>query len=167
MRSEEAAGLKWEHVNMEKGELYIPDTKNRQPLHVPLSRQSLAILKQRQEHCTIGSPFVFPSLPRPQCLNKTGHVRLMAAELKAKTGLDITIHGLRRTFITTARRLKIFEDADRLTNHVDSTVTGRHYDGTNVDDLQKPLQTIVNEIERLMIEGAGAKVIHLATAQGE
>lgn len=113
---------------------------------------------------------MFPSLPRPQCLNKTGHVRLMAAELKAKTGLNITVHGLRRTFITTARRLKIFEDADRLTNHIDASVSGRHYDGTGVDDLRQSLKRIADEIERLMTEGVGAKVIHLgatnATADG-
>jgi integrase len=89
----------------------------------------------------------------------------MAAELKAKTGLDITIHGLRRSFITTARRLKIFEDADRLTNHVDASISGKHYDGTGVDDLRQPLQVIVNEIERLMVEGVGAKVIQLLTTQ--
>lgn len=160
LRSEEAAGLKWEHVNLEKKELFIPDTKNRRPLHAPLCQQSLTILKRRKEQNPQESPFVFPSLPRPQCLNKTGHVRLMAAELKAKTGLDITVHGLRRTFITTARRLKIFEDADRLTNHVDASVSGRHYDGTGVDDLRQSLKRIADEIERLMIESVGAKVIN-------
>lgn len=167
LRSEEAASLKWDHVDLDKQVLRIPDTKNRNPLHVPLSRQSLAILKRRKEQNPEGSPFVFPSLPRPQCLNKTGHVRLMAAELRAKTGLQITVHGLRRTFITTARRLKIFEDAERLTNHVDNTVTGKHYDGTDVNDLRQPLQAICNEIERLMVEGVGAKVVQLPTAQGE
>lgn len=164
LRSEEAAGLKWENVNLEKQELFIPDTKNRQPLHVPLCRQSLTILKRRQEENPEATPFVFPSLPRPQCLNKTGHVRLMAAELKAKTGLNITIHGLRRSFITAARRLKIFEDADRLTNHVDASISGKHYDGTGVDDLREPLRKIANEIERLMKEGLGAKVIHFGNA---
>jgi len=82
--------------------------------------------------------------------NKTGHVRLMATALRLNTGLDITVHGLRRTFITTARRLKIFEDADRLTNHVDSSISGRHYDGTDVEDLRRPLQTIASELERLL-----------------
>jgi integrase len=157
----EAAPLKWENVNLEKQELLIPDTKNREVLYVPLWRQSLAILKRRREQNPEGSPFVFPSLPRPQCLNKTGHVRLMSAELKTKTGLDLTVHGLRRTFITIGRRLKMFEDANRLTNHVDGSVAGKHYDGTDIDDLRKPLQTIANEIERLMIEGIGAKVIYL------
>ncbi len=174
MRNMEAATLKWEYVgdgkkqggiDLEKGEIFIPDTKNRQPLYVPLCRQSLAILKRRKEQNPEGNPFVFPSLPRPQCLNKTGHVRLMSAELKAKTGLSITIHGLRRTFITTARRLKIFEDADRLTNHVDSSISGKHYDGTGIEDLREPLQKIANEIERLMKEGIGAKIISLPTEQ--
>lgn len=85
----------------------------------------------------------------------------MSAALKLNTGLPITVHGLRRTFVTTARRLKIFEDADRLTNHVDSSISGRHYDATGVDDLRQPLQVIANEIERLMKEGVGAKIIQL------
>ena len=165
LRSEEAAGLLWEHVDLVKQTITIPDTKNRQALHVPLSRQSLAILTQRKERNPDDSPWVFPSLYRPQNLNKTGHVRLMAAELRAKTGLKkITVHGLRRTFITTARKLKMFEDAERLINHKDNTVTGRHYDGTGVDDLREPLQRICNEMERLMIEGVGAKVIKIERA---
>jgi len=87
--------------------------------------------------------------------NKTGHVRLISTALRLNTGLDIMVHGLRQTFITTARRLKIFKDADRLTNHVDSTMSGRHYDGTDVEDLRRPLQTIASELERLMKEGGG------------
>jgi integrase len=177
LRSEEAAGLKWEYIengkrqggiDLEKEEMAIPDTKNRNTLHAPLSRQSLAILKRRKAENPEGNPWVFPSVPTfRHSTNKTGHVRLMAAALRLNTGLNITIHGLRRTFITTARRLKIFQDADRLTNHVDDSVSGRHYDETGVDDLRTPLQTICNEIERLMIEGVGAKVIPLATAHRE
>lgn len=159
LRSEEAAGLRLDHVNFGKKELLIPDTKNRQPLHVPLCNQSLAILQKRKENNPEGTPFIFPSLPRPQCLNKTGHVRLMSSELRAKTGLSITVHGLRRTFITTGRRLKIFEDTDKLTNHKDGSISGRHYDGTIPEDLRVSLQTIANEMERLLCDGIGAKVI--------
>ncbi len=160
MRSEETAGLKWVHVDFEKLCISVPDTKNRQTLHVPLSRQSLALLKQRKARNPDGSPWVFPSLFRPQQHNKSGHVRLMAAELRSKTGIKkITVHGLRRTFITIGRQLKFFDDVERLTNHIDSSVTGRHYDGTGIDDLRKPLQAICDTIERLMIEGVGAKVL--------
>ena len=165
MRSEEAAGLRWEHVSLGKKTITIPDTKNRQPLHVPLCRQTLAILTRRREENPEGDPWAFPSIqsPRRCSTNKSGHVRLMSTALRLHTKLDITVHGLRRTFITTARKLKIFEDADRLTNHVDSSIAGRYYDGTDVEDLRAPLQSIANEIERLMVHGVGGKVIDLAT----
>ncbi len=164
-RSEEAAGLRWEHVDLERLYIRVPDTKNRNALHVPLSCQSLALLKQRKARNPEGSPWVFPSLFRPQQHNKSGHVRLMAAELRAKTGLkEITVHGLRRTFITVGRQLKLFEDVERLTNHLDNSVTGRHYDGTGIDDLRQPLQTICDTIERYMVEGVGAKVIQFPGA---
>lgn len=160
MRSTEAASLRWEHVDLERKEIRIPDTKNRQTLHVPLSRQTVEILERRKTANFDDSPWVFPGQRKD--LNKTGHTRMVSADLRARTGLRITIHALRRTFITTGRKLKIFEDTDRLTNHVDSSVSGRHYDQTGVDDLRKPLQIIANEIERLMLEGVGAKVINIA-----
>jgi len=164
MRSTEASGLRWEHVDLEKKEIRIPDTKNRQTLNVPLSRQTLEILERRKAADLEESNWVFPSQRKD--LNKTGHTRMVSADLRARTGLPITVHALRRTFITTGRKLKLFEDTDKLTNHIDSTVSGRHYDQTGVDDLRRSLQIIDNEIERLMLEGVGAKVINL-TGTGE
>ena len=162
LRNEEASCLRWEHINLDQKTITIPDTKNRRPLHVPLSRQSLAILEKRRAGNPEDSPWVFPSIKTIRySTNKSGHIRLMAAALRLHTGLPITVHGLRRTFITTARRLKIFEDADRLTNHADSSISGRHYDATGVDDLRQPLQVIANELERLMKEGVSAKVIQM------
>ncbi len=160
MRNNEVTCLKWEHVDLEKKEILIPDTKNRKALHVPMSRQSYEILKRRQEMATPDNQFVFPAVSSQ---STTGHVALHPNTLRLATGLDITIHALRRTFITIGRRLKIFEDTDRLTNHVDGSVTGKHYDGTNVDDLRHPLQVIDNELERLMLNGVGAKIIQLAS----
>lgn len=159
MRSTEAASLRWEYVDLNKKEIRVPDTKNRQTLNVPLSRQTVEILGRRKAANLEDSPWVFPGQRKD--LNKTGHTRMVSADLRARTGLRITIHALRRTFITTGRKLKIFEDTDRLTNHVDGSVSGRHYDQTGVDDLRKPLQIIANEIERLMLQGAGAKIISL------
>jgi integrase len=158
--------LKWEYVNLAEKTLTIPDTKNRQALHVPLSRQSLSILKQRQEVDPESDVWVFPSA----ALGGVGsgsrkYVRLMASYLRRVTGLDITIHGLRRSFITIGRKLKRYEDTDRLTNHVDGTVSGKHYDGTGVDDLRETCQAIANEIERLMLEGVVAKVIQIHSAK--
>ncbi len=112
--------------------------------------------------CPESIVWVFPSA----ALSRVGsgrrkYVRLMASSLRRVTGLQITIHGLRRSFITIGRRLKRYEDTDRLSNHVDGSVSGKHYDGTGVDDLRETCQLIANEIERLMLESTGAKVIQI------
>lgn len=162
MRSMEGAGLRWEHVDMDSAEMLIPDTKNREALHVPLSRQAVKILKRRKEQVEEGVPWVFPAIRGNIC--KLGHIRIQAARLKEETGLDITIHALRRTFITVGRKLKRFEDTDRLTNHIDSSVSGRHYDETDINDLRETAQMIGNEIERRLTEQS-AKVIQFPGAQ--
>jgi len=165
LRNREAAGLRWEYVDLEEATLTLPDTKNNQPLKVPLSRQSLAILERRKEQNPENNPFVFPSLNANHA-SKTGHIALKADLLQYKTGLRLTVHGLRRSFTTTGERLKLRrQDIDKLTNHSDGSVTGKHYDCTDVDDLRAPLQAIANEIERLMIQCAGGKVVELATAR--
>jgi len=164
LRNREAASLRWEFVDLENEALSLPDTKNGEPLRVPLSRQSSAILRRRLECNPQGNPLVFPSL-NSNHKSKTGHIALKADLLANKTGLRLTVHGLRRSFITIGKKLHLHEEAERLTNHVDSTVTGKHYDGREVDDLRAPLQAIANEIERLMVHGVGGKVVELATAR--
>jgi integrase len=160
LRRAESESLRWQYVNLEKRELRIPDTKNRQALHVPLSTQSWEILQRRKELADEWNPYVFPTVRND--IGKTGHVQLSPATLRDRTGLDhLTVHALRRTFITIGRKLKLHADTDKLTNHVDSSVAGRFYDATGVDDLRESLQRIDNEIERLMIEGVGAKVVPL------
>ena len=64
LRSEEASCLRWDQVDLEQRTINIPDTKNRRPLHVPLSRQSLAILEKRRTENPEDSPWVFPSIKR-------------------------------------------------------------------------------------------------------
>ena len=155
LRRGEAESLRWQYVNLSKRELRIPDTKNRQALHVPLSNQSWEILNRRRELANEWNPYVFPTVRDD--IGKTGHVQLSPATLRDRTGLDLTIHALRRTFITVGRKLKLHADTDKLTNHVDSSVAGRFYDATGVDDLRESLQMIDDHIERLMTEGVGQR----------
>lgn len=162
MRNVETASLQWCDLDMEKEILRIPNTKNGKPLHVPLSRQTMTILKQRQ--ATAGeNDYVFPAQSDK---NKQPYVVLTPAVLRTNTGLNISIHGLRRSFATVGEKLKIRrQDIDLLINHFDKSVTGEHYSCTDIDDLRQPLQAICNEIERLMIQGAGAKVIDISTGR--
>jgi len=166
LRNVEAASLRWEYVDLEKElfDLSWMDSETKHRGVLPLSRQSLAILKRRLAQNPEGNPFAFPSLTAHNP-SKTGHVALKATLLQHHTGLRLTVHGLRRSFFTIGKKLRLHEEADRLTNHVDSTVTGKHYDGRDVDDLRQPLQAIANEMERLMVHGTGGKVVELATAR--
>jgi integrase len=163
MRSKEASSLKWDYVDLDNAVLLIPDTKNDEPLHVPLSSQSVAILKCRLDGNTDKSPFVFPA---QSSLNKSGHVLLIASDLKLRTGLNITVHGLRRSFVDIAdNKIKMRrQDVDRLTNHIDGSVTGKHYSHKDIEDLRAGLAKVCNEIERLML-AEKAKVIDITTGR--
>lgn len=160
MRNAESSTLEWQHIDLEHKELHIKDTKNRQDLHVPLSRQAMAILNRRKELAQDNDRWVFPAVIK--C--KTGHASMKPDYLKKVTGLDLTIHALRRTFITVGRKLKRYEDTDRLTNHVDSSMAGKHYDETGIEDLRETCQMIGNEIERRML-AEKAKVISIASGR--
>jgi integrase len=126
----------------------------------------MKILSRRRDVAKEDAVYVFPSVSGR---SSSGHVMLRADKLRAKIGLDITPHSLRRTFVQIGeKRLKLARESVKfLTNHVDHSVHGEHYAHLGVEDVRAPLQAIANEIERLMVHGVGAKVIHLATAQGE
>ncbi|KAB0669293.1 tyrosine-type recombinase/integrase [Oryzomonas sagensis] len=162
MRHNESATLQWENIDLEHRELLIKDTKNRENLHIPLNRQAMTILERRKAQMPEGCKWVFPAIISS---NKSGHASMRSDHLKRTTGLDLTIHALRRTFITIGRKLKRYEDTDLLTNHIDGSVTGQHYDETDIEDLRETTQMIGNEIERRMLDVVGAKVIQLNTAQ--
>lgn len=167
IRPSEAYTLTWNEVDLESGVVtFRHDTeRSKRSYTAPLSRQSRAILERRKATAIEGQEFVFPKQgPR----NKHEHLIIRADDLRRRTGLNLTVHGLRRSFITTGERLRFRrEDINRLTGHTDSTVTGKHYSKLTPDDLRPVLQAICNEIERLMTEGVGAKVVQLPTAQGE
>lgn len=165
LRPDEAHSLRWDDVNLEKKlfDLTWMDSETKHRGVLPLSRQTMEILNRRKAAMREGDVYVFPS---ESGKSKSGHLTLRSDKLRTKTGLDITPHSLRRSFTTVGERLRLRrEDINLLTNHVDQTITGKHYSRMGVEDLRAPLQAIANEIERLMVNGVGAKVIELATAR--
>lgn len=167
IRPAEAYTLKWADVDLEKEVITLRHSTetSKRTYAVPLSRQSKVILDRRKEAAVEGQEYVFPAQAKR---NTHAHLMLRSDDLKDRTGLDITVHGLRRSFITTGERLRMRrEDINWLTGHVDNTVTGKHYSKLTPDDLKPVLQKICNEIERLMVEGVAAKIIQFPMAQGE
>lgn len=151
MRRDEVETLEWSSINMDHAELLILDTKNRADLHIPLNTQALNILRfLADKH--FDSKFVFPTA-RGGGKNRTGHVQMNSKTLKAYTGLDITVHGLRRTFINIGRnKIKREKDTSMLTNHLDGSVEGVHYDEAVLDDMRETSQRIGNTIEQYMLK---------------
>jgi integrase len=166
LRPNEAQSIEWKDVDLEKKTAFIrhETEKSKRSYNVPLCRQAMVIMNRRNEAREEGNPFVFPSDWRT---NKRGHITMRAEKLKKRTGLDLTVHGLRRTFITTGEKLRLRrEDINLLTGHVDGSVTGKHYSRLTLDDLRPTLQRIADEIEQQLTKRP-AKVIHLPAAQGE
>lgn len=163
-RAQEAYSLEWANVDLIKGTLTFrhgTETSKRS-YTVPLSSQSRVILERRKEGAAEGELYVFP---KQGAMNKHGHLMLRADDMKKKTGLEISVHGLRRSFITTGERLRLRrEDINLLTGHADASVIGKHYSCLTPEDLKPTLQAITNEIERLL-KGEAAKVIDTRTGR--
>lgn len=161
LRPDEAASLRWVDIDLDRAtfDLTWMDSQTKHRGVLPLSRQSKAILQRRESVKMDDDVYVFPSETGK---SKSGHVTLRADKLAAKTGLGITPHSLRRTFITVGERLRLRrEDINLLTNHIDQTVTGKHYSRIGEEDLRMPLQVICNEMQRLMEDGVEATVVSL------
>ncbi|MDH3611973.1 MAG: tyrosine-type recombinase/integrase [Gammaproteobacteria bacterium] len=93
LRKSELLQARWTHVDWDREELSIHDTKNGRPLHLPLSSAALALLRQlpREE----GNPFLFPGRdPGKNLVNIDKAWRRIRAEAGVP---DVRLHDLRRT----------------------------------------------------------------------
>ncbi len=114
-----------------RGRVIAGRTKNRQKQVVPLSRTAVELFQQALELAGDGE-FVFPS---PVGNSMMGHVRPDAVSksirrLRKQCGIeDVTIHDMRRVVATTlADEFDVSDRViERILNHVDGSVTGRHY----------------------------------------
>lgn len=96
LRKGEVLGARWEHVNIDRETLFLPDTKAGEPRSVPLSSEAIKVLEETRAVVMAigGSPWVFPSVARPgqplQSINKAWE------RIRAKAGLPaVRIHDLR------------------------------------------------------------------------
>lgn len=85
--------MRWDQINLEQGEWYIPNTKNKTPQTIPLTEEAIVILQRRKQAVT--SEYVFPSTGSTGHLMepKLGWQRILARAEVA----NLRIHDLRRT----------------------------------------------------------------------
>lgn len=143
LRRNEAAGLKWSDIDFDAETIFVEDTKNRQPHMLPMTQPLRQILERRRRvRC---NELVFPSK------RTKGQVRDLRSDLDKiaeETGIEFTVHDLRRTFITIAESLDIpYYAIKRLANHKDSSDVTVGYIVADVERVREPMQKISDFIE--------------------
>lgn len=128
----EAQTLTWDRVKLDDEPvptLHFDNTKNHNPVTLPVSTPLHALLQGRYEQRVARNPYVFPSRSRHGHLSDVRDTMRRVSEL---AGLHLTPHDLRRTFLAIAFECGVeMWRAELLTNHVPNTVTLRHYTETS------------------------------------
>lgn len=169
LRRSEALTLKWADVDFVDRTLTVQDTKNHEPLRLPLSSFLYVLLRTRWEAAEAAkaalkenaadaqdaktlllvSPFVFPGT------GKQGHLvepRPQMNKVIERSGVSFTLHDLRRTFITVAEGLDISLYAiKRLVNHKMKDDVTAGYVVPNMERLRAPMEAI----SRALCQAAG------------
>jgi|TARA_B100001964_G_scaffold234932_1_gene294191 integrase len=157
LRKQEAMKLCWDQIDLKAKTLTVIDTKNRNPLTLPLGPFILKLLKARKSIAT-DSPFVFPGT------GKTGHLvesKHQTAQVTKESGIQFCLHDLRRVFINAAEGLDISSYAvKQLVNHSTNGDVTAGYMVSDPERLRKPMERIETHLLRLCRNDT-AKVINI------
>ena len=143
MRRREIAGLRWADIDLKARTLTVPKTKNGDQLQLPLSSYLHGILMRRK--LLVGaSPFIFPTR------SASGHleeVKSFCLRVSKRSGIEFSIHDLRRTFVTIAESLDIpAYTLKRLLNHRGSQDVTGGYIIIDVERLRAPVQLVATRL---------------------
>lgn len=138
LRRGEAQTLRWAEIDFKDRTFTIPDTKNGDPLTLPMGDFLYGLFAERQKRYG-NYEFVFPGT------GEHGHFvepKKGITKVVQQSGIKFTCHDMRRTFITIAESLEISAYAlKRLINHRVTDVTGG-YIIVDVERLRSPVQKI-------------------------
>jgi integrase len=157
LRRQEALSLPWSAIDFKAKTLTVTDTKNNQQHVLPLSDYLYDLLNRRKIYANSG--YVFPSDSSTGYLYDPQKTLRKARKL---TGIDFTLHDLRRTFITMAESLDIPVYAlKRLLNHKMTTDVTAGYVVMDIERLRKPMQMITDYMLREMGTKTTGNVVSL------
>jgi len=139
-RRTETASIRWEDVDMNCRKFVLLKTKNGNPLYLPMSDAIYDIFRRRAN--LRESDFVFPGT------GKTGHLiepRKQMAKVTEMTGIEFTVHDMRRTYASAIDGIVGYYELKRLLNH--SVKTDDVTAGYIIKQLEKlrPLMQRVSE----------------------
>lgn len=150
MRRGELMRLRWENVDLTARTLHLADTKNHDPLDLPLSDFLVRLLSERRARAG-NSPWVFPGPGMDGHMKET---KRFLARVEAGSGVKFTLHDLRRTFITIAESLDVpYYALKRLLNHRSGGDVTGGYIVVNAERLRGPVEQVAIRILELAGEG--------------
>ena len=162
VRREEAMTLTVNQFDIGRGRFKLFDTKNREDVEIPMSDYVIDLLRHRISD-NQGSKFVFPGKDSDKPI---GSFKRPLKYLKDESGVDFSIHDLRRTFITVAESLDIsVYTFKRLVNHKidESKDVTAGYIGIDIERMRRATQKVTDEIlKQAGVRKKPAKVIRLA-----
>lgn len=150
LRRREAAMLKWEHVDFDQKLIRIPagNTKAKRKLDLPMTDFIRNLLVARRSIGKDPSGYVFPSHGK-----KTGYIAEPKFPLDAVAkvcGVSVSVHDLRRTFITVAEETEISPMALKaLVNHSLGKDVTEGYVQMRVERLRAPAQKVTDSLKAL------------------
>lgn len=158
LRRREAASLRFDRIDFVNRTLTIPDTKNGEPLTLPLSNYLVELLERRASNST--SPYVFPGPGKHgHLIEPKRHVKRVIKE----SGVPFMLHDLRRTFITVAESLDLSHYAiKRLVNHKISGDVTAGYVVHDLSRLREPMQRIADRLISIVENDESAMPLRVA-----
>lgn len=140
LRRGEAARLRWADVDLKARTVTLTDTKNREPHTLPLPDYLIELLGRRA--AARENEYVFPGPGAGGWLVEPKKQKLKVVEA---SGVEFTLHDLRRTFITVAESLDIAAYAlKRLLNHKMRGDVTAGYIVADVERLREPMEKIAD-----------------------
>ena len=160
LRRSEVFGLTWDRVSLGGRYFWIEETKNGDPLELPITNTLITIFRRRWNVCGTISAYVFPGpdLSKPAHDPRKTIKRIVAATVPSPNPdglkpITFACHDARRTFGSVAELVGVGTYIlKRLMNHKskrDDVTEG--YLSFSADELREPAE----RIERAMLEHAG------------
>lgn len=161
LRRQEAARLKWEDVDFKAKSLTVANTKNRETLLLPLSEHVFCLFKKMEantEKWNSRNEHVFPGE------GSKGHIiepRPQMKKIIAASGVNFTLHDLRRTFISTASSLVTAYELKQLVNHKTGGDVTAGYIVPDVERLRRPMERITDHLLKLAGVKQDGKIVEI------
>ena len=147
MRAGEIMGLTWKSLSFKNRSLHLDDTKNGEPLDIPLNSQTIKVLEAIKESEFKHMVFVFPAVDRKGNVSAMKYYSKSLTKLKA-VGVMWSVHDARRGFISAGGLTGSNSYMVRqLVNHAGEESTHDGYHDYDIVDLRPTSQKIGDYLE--------------------